>query len=419
MSPNQLVLDARSLLNSGKVAEAAAALETVVGIEPGHIEALRTLALIGASTNQIEQAIGFLETAISAAPEDSTLAVALARLFQAQGRHDDARQLFERAIANDPRLGSAYLGLTDIEIALGNHQAAIDHCHAGIQIVPDFGPLHSRYGALLEATDQPELAFEALTKAADLDPLDANARNNLGKVHLGMDRTTDAANSFRIAISLSPDWVLPRLNLANLLVELGDYKNAEREFEAATDLVPAESEALSAFAEFLNDREAAPARISDLAKRALQADSNNVPAIFRLGVICLNEYDNDAALKYFERANDLAPDRVEILNNLASVYNNIKRYPEGLAAATRSTELSPDNVEALNTLGVLHMAVRNYADAVTQFERRSGTTLVNRCVITATSWQGRRRSNIRSCLTPYWPRRSTVWELTTGKLATL
>lgn len=91
--------------------------------------------------------------------------------------------------------------------------------------------LHLRLGvSQLESENYP-LALREFLKAEELDPTNPVVQNNLGQVYFLRDRIELSEKHFRRALSLNLKYTEARNNLSRLLIEKGDYKNAEKELQ--------------------------------------------------------------------------------------------------------------------------------------------------------------------------------------------
>lgn len=95
--------------------------------------------------------------------------------------------------------------------------------------------LHLRLGvSQLESENYP-MALREFLKAEELDPSNPVIHNNLGQVYFLRDRLELSEKHFRRAVSLAPNYSDARNNLARLLIEKADYKNAEKELRIVLD----------------------------------------------------------------------------------------------------------------------------------------------------------------------------------------
>jgi Flp pilus assembly protein TadD len=75
-----------------------------------------------------------------------------------------------------------------------------------------------------------------------------------GLMLAGEGRDEAAANSFRKAVSLRPDWAEARSLLGSALALAGNYKEAEEELRKAVQLKPDYAEGWNFLGQFLKDR---------------------------------------------------------------------------------------------------------------------------------------------------------------------
>ena len=99
-------------------------------------------------------------------------------------------------------------------------------------------------GLELEQTGAPyEQIIEAYEKAAELDPLSAGARVNLGTVLFNGHAWADAEKHYKAALDIDPNYALPHFNLGNLYEERGDSENALFHYGEALRIHPTYADA--------------------------------------------------------------------------------------------------------------------------------------------------------------------------------
>ncbi len=123
--------------------------------------------------------------------------------YTALQRPADAKTEYEKAIALDPKLASAYqnLGLTLIPT---DPAAAIEPLQHAAELMPEDARTKWLLGVALEAAKKDSLAIEQYEAAAKLDPKSADIRNSLGFALLRTGSAGDAEAAFREAIALQP-----------------------------------------------------------------------------------------------------------------------------------------------------------------------------------------------------------------------
>lgn len=87
-----------------------------------------------------------------------------------------------------------------------------------------------------------EWSISAYNTAIQLDPVNPRLRLDLGGVYFTGKDYLSAANQFRQAVTLKPDYANARYNFALSLVALGEYAQAKNELEITKLLLPEDSE---------------------------------------------------------------------------------------------------------------------------------------------------------------------------------
>ena len=99
------------------------------------------------------------------------------------------------------------------------------------------------YRSILNVADNAsEWAVSAYNTAIQLDPTNPRLRLDLGGMYYAQKDYLSAANQFRQAFSLKPDYANAYYNFAQSMVQLNDLQSAKQAFEVAKTLVPADSE---------------------------------------------------------------------------------------------------------------------------------------------------------------------------------
>lgn len=91
------------------------------------------------------------------------------------------------------------------------------------------------------AGDAEDWAIRAYNNAIQLDPTNPRLRVDLGGIYYAQGEFLSAANLFREATRLKPDYANAHYNFASALRELGFYQDAAREFQITANLLPQES----------------------------------------------------------------------------------------------------------------------------------------------------------------------------------
>ena len=164
---------------------------------------------------------------------------------------------FRRALELNPVYGDATIRLGNVYRELGDYESALKYYDEAQKIDPkDATPLFNRaliYQRIGEQIAQSgadaERARDLLTKARDiydrcLKIKDDNIKvlNNLGTVHYSLGNLAEARKYFERAISVIPEHISARMNLAALCEELRDWDCAIEQYESLVRISKGKSE---------------------------------------------------------------------------------------------------------------------------------------------------------------------------------
>jgi tetratricopeptide (TPR) repeat protein len=185
-----------------------------------------------------------LREALQEFPRSSPLWLALGIAQSADGKSDDARRSFERALELDPRSvpALAYLGSTFAE--RGQYAEAAALYERAIAAGPDFAvPYYLAADTLLKLpqTDAPRVE-RYLARAVELDPDFASAHLALGKLYVRAERWADAAAEFERVTRLDPQSAEAQYQLGRVYVRLKRPTEAQRALDTFKQLSEAQKE---------------------------------------------------------------------------------------------------------------------------------------------------------------------------------
>jgi len=151
-------------------------------------------------------------------------------------------------------------------------------------------------------------AREVLQRALDLDPLLADAWNELGGVETEAGNFPEALRLYQKALALSPDLPYALMNTARVEDKLGNAVEAER-----------------------------------LYRRALALDASNADAANGLGLLLAKQGRNEEARTLFQLAISVRRDDASAINNLGVLYSNMGQANDAIAAFRYGIEVAPDD----------------------------------------------------------------------------
>jgi tetratricopeptide (TPR) repeat protein len=106
---------------------------------------------------------------------------------------------------------------------IGEWESAERAYQQAIEQNPGYASSHEWYGILLYSTGRAIEGVIHAEQALELDPVSAIISSQLGQTLLMAGRPEDAIERFRETIALAPDWNLGWSDLADVLLEVGEY----------------------------------------------------------------------------------------------------------------------------------------------------------------------------------------------------
>jgi tetratricopeptide (TPR) repeat protein len=173
-------------------------------LAPGDPQAMMTVVRGYMVANRSREALSFLQSVVTASPQNQTARVAQAQLLAQTGDTGAAVDALKKAIEINPSNPTPYQALANIHITARNAEAGMAAVEAGLKAIPaDFGLRLSR-ASVLELQGKPEeaiAAYEALSKerpgavvvANNLAALLADNRKDAAS----LQRAYDIAQRFR------------------------------------------------------------------------------------------------------------------------------------------------------------------------------------------------------------------------------
>ncbi len=155
-------------------------------------------------SNQIQQALDFIDTLSKDYPDKSLL-------FNIRG--------------------AGYAGLGQLDIAVQNYEKALS-------IKPDYAKAHYNLGGALQELDKLHDSAKSYENAIALEPENAQAHNNLAIVLRELDQLEEAEASCRKAIVLDPEYAEAHSCLSIILYANGDLNSALESIEKAYSIDP-------------------------------------------------------------------------------------------------------------------------------------------------------------------------------------
>ena len=261
---------------AGRFAEAVAACQRALALQPNDAATLQTLGNALMAMQRVDAAIEAFRQGLFAQPNSAGLHLNLAsalrtagRLEEATvsyrsaillrperaqshsdlghvlcllGRHEEAVQSYRQALAFDPDDANSLIGRASALLALKENEAACECFQRALRISPDDTTALYGLGCALLARFRHEEAVPYLERAAALRPGHSDTRAALGNALLGANRNAEALLNYRAAAENNEDVPGLQLNQALALLGIGAWSEGWQRFEArfsVPDVFPA------------------------------------------------------------------------------------------------------------------------------------------------------------------------------------
>jgi predicted O-linked N-acetylglucosamine transferase (SPINDLY family)/GT2 family glycosyltransferase len=188
-------------------------MKVALKARPDSPGALFNLAATLQNMNRHAQALAAYDRMLALNPRHPQAHCNRANTLAALGRYAEAVAGFDRALALTPDLVEA---LNNRGMALGillRYSEAVASFERALALRPDSAPIHYNRGKALQALNRYEEAIGSYRRVIALDPASADARNFLGLCLSAQGCLAEAEQAFRDAIAIHPDHRGARGNL--------------------------------------------------------------------------------------------------------------------------------------------------------------------------------------------------------------
>ena len=190
-------------------------------------------------------------------------------------------------------------------------------------------------------------------EAIRLNPHLVGSLNNLSVLLRSKGELPEAIDLQRRAANEHPTWGLMHRNLASVLTQNRDYKEAAVSFEKALELDPNDVESHYNLGLILSETQPDPANLQkalDHFVRCIQLQPRFAEAHFSIGNVLYRAGKVDDAITYFRNAVACDPRHARACNNLASLLGTKGEKDEPIKLYQQAISIDPNYIEAYRNL---------------------------------------------------------------------
>lgn len=214
-----------------------------------------------------------------------------------------------------------------------------------------------------------ENALENIEKILDKDKNDIDARKLLALCEVNLDQYNEAKNILEDIIKFKQDDAICWYYLGCCYDNLGELIEAKHAYNTVIKLRPEYVDVYKNMA-ILHIKSNEPKKAIDYVNEGLKHSTDNDYSFYYIaGTACMAAQNFEDSIKYITKAIELAPDNVQLYNNLGTAYLTIGQYEKALETYRKSIELDPmDSLAYFNIASILQMQ-ENHRQACEYFAK--------------------------------------------------
>ncbi len=335
--------DIESLLQSGRLSEAAEALEKQIAVKATPENCL----LLGRTYLELslpQKAFEAFDKARSFAPFAAQALAGQALALQKTGQYPEARILAEQALELDPGLPEAHKNLGLVLLRTGDADAGEKAILTAMELDPGFAEAMIALAYLRLTQKRIPEAEQLLLQARELQPASAAAASNLGMIYRRQDRLEEALAVLEEVADRRPDSPEIFNNLALVHKDARRFGLAEEYFRKAMGLAPKNANFSMNLVSLLKEHERY-AEAAELAMATYEQHPGNPHILGTLPFLLLKADRREEALQMEQQMVELMPDFPGGHYNQALTLMHMEKFAEAEKCARRAIELDPKFVD--------------------------------------------------------------------------
>jgi tetratricopeptide (TPR) repeat protein len=225
-----------------KMPEALEAYRNALVADPTNPDRTLDYTRLLMDMDRYDEAIQVVQTGMGESASTLPLQLRLGAVEMIKGNYPAARDAFRAALAIDPNLDAAYVGLAQTYAREANDVEAIRILEAARDKLPDHYMLEYYFGLLASRLGREKDAVVALEKATALQPDSVDPFYELGKLYSAQQNWPLAQKALEQVVKLNPQFAPAHYQLSRVYAHLGLGSKAEQEARQTHLLVDAQRE---------------------------------------------------------------------------------------------------------------------------------------------------------------------------------
>lgn len=319
---------ALAAFNAGQFDIASPILRTHLSKTPNDTNALYLLGVNEQAANRLDLAASTFDKVLAIDPDHMGAHYSKALLLASAGKHMEAMKHHDAAIRGGPGNFSALMNRGNSHAARQDFDAAIADYDRALKCNPNLPEALLNKGNALSKLGKYAEALACHERVIALRPQYSEAWANKSVVLIDLERWEEALDSANRALRLQPRNSQACSSKGLALKELGRGEEALTYFQLAIDLSPDDAQVWSNRGATLSELEYHEEALASLQK-ALQLKPDYAEAWFNQGVTLKNLGRDEEALVCYDKALELKPDNPDVHWNKGLLLLKREQYPEG------------------------------------------------------------------------------------------
>lgn len=301
-------------------------------------------------------------------PDDPQTHLALADLYQRQGRFEEVLACLQEVLRRTPQDTDSRCRLAFLLQEQGRVAEAVDQYRKVLRADTRNLQANRQYGLLLAGGERPEEAIPYLEMACEGDPEDAHTASLLARLYQRGRRLDKAQQVLRQAITHNQENSGLYADLGALYQSQGHEDQALQILGRALDLDKGNRDARVRLASVYERRGNVGQALSEL-ERALEFHPEDLQIHRRLGELYLHSQDLDRALAHFEEVVRLDPASAAMHHRLGKLYLKKNYTDRSIEEYQRAVDLHKVDPEYREDLAMAYYCAKKYDMAAEELRK--------------------------------------------------
>ncbi|MFZ0463256.1 MAG: tetratricopeptide repeat protein [Candidatus Acidiferrum sp.] len=348
--------------------QALSAYQRALSIDGKNLEIQNRIEDLYLSTHQTDLAAKLDEELVKQFPTDVNVRIDHGRLLMAQNRLPEAVDALQKVVADVPDSAQAHFFLAAAFQAYGNFSDANTQLQNAIRVSPG---LPIALNALVDLNVSEHNYSVAQLYAEELVKQDAGNlkyRIELGQILLSLGQIKQAAEQFDAAQKLAPNDPSVHAVFASLHVAEKEFPEAEQEYKSALAAAPSNAEILRAYVNFLISQKQQP-KAEALIAQFLVQNPNDLDAHLMMGQVQEQAKNYAAAQSETEKAVQLSPKNASGYLQLGQIYRDQHNNDAALQAYQQGMALTAPSAPIMTVIGNIYIDEGNLTKASEVFQK--------------------------------------------------